>query len=127
MNTGQLKWVLLGIFLIITGLSLLGVGLGGILSVIAGVCALIAGILFIINRQFDDYLEYGISSIAVLQIDFQLFTSITRAWEVELALNTTHKEGFVACFTHPLVILAMAVQLFWSDAFSESPALEWIH
>jgi hypothetical protein len=46
----RLKWILLGIFLIITGLGLLGIGLGGILSVIAGVCALIAGILFIINR-----------------------------------------------------------------------------
>lgn len=51
MNTAQLKWILLGIFLIITGLSLLGVlGLGSVLSVVAGVCALIAGILFIINR-----------------------------------------------------------------------------
>jgi len=35
MNTGQLKWILLGVFLIITGLSLLGVGMGGILSIIA--------------------------------------------------------------------------------------------
>ena len=42
---GNLKWILLGIFLIITGLSLLGVGLGGVLSIIAGICALIAGIL----------------------------------------------------------------------------------
>jgi hypothetical protein len=51
MNTGQLKWVLLGIFLIITGLGLLGVGLGGVIGgVIAGICALIAGILFLINR-----------------------------------------------------------------------------
>jgi hypothetical protein len=50
MNMGQLKWVLLGVFLIITGLSLLGVGMGGALSVIAGICALIAGVLFIINR-----------------------------------------------------------------------------
>jgi hypothetical protein len=50
MNMGQLKWILLGIFLIITGLGLLGIGLGGVLSVIAGICALIAGVLFIINR-----------------------------------------------------------------------------
>ena len=50
MHTGQLKWILLGIFLIITELGLLGVGLGAIFNVIAGVCALVAGILFIINR-----------------------------------------------------------------------------
>ena len=50
MNMGQLKWILLGIFLIITGLGLLGVGMGGILSIIAEICALIAGVLFIINR-----------------------------------------------------------------------------
>ncbi|MBL8091364.1 MAG: hypothetical protein KF758_06325 [Anaerolineales bacterium] len=45
----NLKWILLGVYLIIAGLSLLGVGfpLG---NVIAGVCALIAGILFILNR-----------------------------------------------------------------------------
>jgi hypothetical protein len=47
---GSLKWIMLGIFLVITGLGLLGVGLGGILSVVAGVCALIAGVLFIANR-----------------------------------------------------------------------------
>lgn len=47
----KLKWILLGIFLVITGLSLLGVGLGGaIFNTIAGICALIAGVLFIINR-----------------------------------------------------------------------------
>lgn len=50
MNTGQLKWILLGIYLIVVGLTLLGVGLGAPFNVIAGVCALIAGILFIINR-----------------------------------------------------------------------------
>lgn len=49
-NMGSLKWILLGIFLIITGLGLLGVGLGGVLSIIAGICALIAGVLFLINR-----------------------------------------------------------------------------
>jgi hypothetical protein len=47
---GNLKWIMLGIFLIITSLGLLGVGVGGVLSVVAGICALIAGILFIINR-----------------------------------------------------------------------------
>jgi hypothetical protein len=48
---GSLKWILLGIFLVITGLGLLGLSLGGnIASIIAGICALIAGILFIINR-----------------------------------------------------------------------------
>jgi len=47
---GSLKWILLGIYLVIAGLALLGVGLGQVLDVIAGVCALIAGILFIINR-----------------------------------------------------------------------------
>ena len=50
MHTGQLKWILLGIFLIITGLGLLGVGLGGIFYVIAGDCALNPGVLFIIIR-----------------------------------------------------------------------------
>jgi hypothetical protein len=47
---GNAKWILLGVFLVITGLGLLGVGVGGVLSIIAGVCALVAGILFIINR-----------------------------------------------------------------------------
>jgi hypothetical protein len=50
MNTEKLKWILLAVFLIIFGLSLLGVGLGGILNIVAGICALIAGILFLINR-----------------------------------------------------------------------------
>lgn len=50
MSTGQLKWILLGIYLIVVGLGLLGVGLGAPFNVIAGACALIAGILFIINR-----------------------------------------------------------------------------
>jgi hypothetical protein len=47
----QLKWILLGIYLILAGLVLLGVNVGGgIMDVIAGICALIAGVLFIINR-----------------------------------------------------------------------------
>jgi len=46
-----LKWILLGIYLILAGLSLLGVGLGGLpLDTIAGVCAVVAGVLFLINR-----------------------------------------------------------------------------
>ena len=47
----SLKWILLGIFLVLDGLLLLGLNLGGLpLALIAGICALIAGILFIINR-----------------------------------------------------------------------------
>jgi glucose dehydrogenase len=46
----RLKWILLGIFLIIEGLMLLGLGLGSIFNIIAGICALIAGVLFLINR-----------------------------------------------------------------------------
>ena len=45
----SLKWILLGVYLILSGLILLGVSFS-LASVIAGVCALIAGILFIINR-----------------------------------------------------------------------------
>jgi hypothetical protein len=44
-----LKWILLGIYLIIAGLALLGLTFSAG-PVIAGVCALVAGILFIINR-----------------------------------------------------------------------------
>ena len=47
----RLKWVLLGIFLILEGLILLHVALGGLpIELIAGICALIAGVLFLINR-----------------------------------------------------------------------------
>lgn len=47
----NLKWILLGIYLILTGLALLGVSLGGnVTNLIAGICAVIAGILFLINR-----------------------------------------------------------------------------
>lgn len=46
-----LKWILLGIFLILFGLILVGIKLGGLpIEVIAGICAIIAGILFLINR-----------------------------------------------------------------------------
>ena len=45
-----LKWILLGIYLIITGLGLLGVIGGSPWDLIAGICAVIAGILFLINR-----------------------------------------------------------------------------
>ena len=50
MSTDKIKWILLGIFLIIEGLGLLGVHLGQIFDIIAGIAALIAGVLFIINR-----------------------------------------------------------------------------
>jgi hypothetical protein len=47
----SLKWILLGIFLVLDGLLLLGIDLAGLpLGLIAGICAVIAGILFIINR-----------------------------------------------------------------------------
>jgi len=47
----QLKWILLGVYLILAGLVLLGVSVGGgTLNLIAGICALIAGVLFLINR-----------------------------------------------------------------------------
>lgn len=46
-----LKWILLGIFLILDGLLLVGIHLGGLpLELIAGICAIIAGILFLIDR-----------------------------------------------------------------------------
>jgi putative Ca2+/H+ antiporter (TMEM165/GDT1 family) len=46
-----LKWILLGIYLIIAGLTLVGVHIGGnIVDLIAGICAIVAGILFLINR-----------------------------------------------------------------------------
>jgi hypothetical protein len=51
MNMDRLKWILLGVFLILEGLMLLHVNIGGsLLALIAGICAVIAGILFIINR-----------------------------------------------------------------------------
>lgn len=46
-----LKWILLGIYLIISGLILLHVTIGeNIMTLIAGICAVIAGILFLIDR-----------------------------------------------------------------------------
>jgi len=51
MNMEKLKWILLGVFLILDGLLLVGISLGGLpVAVIAGICAIIAGILFLINR-----------------------------------------------------------------------------
>ena len=48
---GKIKWILLGVFLILDGLILLGINLGALpLAVIAGICAIIAGVLFVINR-----------------------------------------------------------------------------
>jgi hypothetical protein len=47
----SLKWILLGIYLILAGLMLLGVSVGGnLMTLIAGICAVVAGILFLINR-----------------------------------------------------------------------------
>ncbi len=47
----NLKWILLGVYLILVGLALLGVHIGGnIMSLVAGICAVIAGILFLIDR-----------------------------------------------------------------------------
>lgn len=51
MNMEKIKWILLGAFLILDGLLLIGLKLGGLpLAVIAGICAIIAGVLFLINR-----------------------------------------------------------------------------
>jgi hypothetical protein len=50
MRGWSLKWILLGIYLVLIGLSLLGVFGGGAFDIIAGVCAVVAGILFIIYR-----------------------------------------------------------------------------
>ena len=51
MNMGKLKWILLGVYLILAGLVLLGVNIGGnVVSIIAGICAIIAGVLFLIDR-----------------------------------------------------------------------------
>lgn len=47
----MIKFILFGIFLILHGLSLLGLNIGGsMMSLIAGLCAIISGILFLINR-----------------------------------------------------------------------------
>jgi succinate-acetate transporter protein len=51
MNTDRIKWMLLGVFLILYGLVLVGLKLAGLpIEVIAGLCAIIAGVLFLINR-----------------------------------------------------------------------------
>ena len=48
---GKIKWILLGVYLILVGLALLGVKFGGgIIDIIEGICAVIAGILFLIDR-----------------------------------------------------------------------------
>ena len=47
----RLKGILLGVYLILAGLMLLGLNIGGeIFAIVAGVCAIIAGILFVINK-----------------------------------------------------------------------------
>jgi glucose dehydrogenase len=45
-----LKWILLGVFLILYGLILVGVIGGSPWELIAGISAIVAGILFLINR-----------------------------------------------------------------------------
>jgi hypothetical protein len=51
MNTDKIKWILLGVYLILAGLPLLGVHLSGnLFDLAAGICAVVAGILFLINR-----------------------------------------------------------------------------
>ncbi len=52
MSTDRLKYVLLAVFLILIGLSMVGVRIGGsLLDLIAGIAAIIAGVLFIIYRE----------------------------------------------------------------------------
>ncbi|HEX8990724.1 MAG TPA: hypothetical protein VF784_03515 [Anaerolineales bacterium] len=46
---GSITWILLAVFLILFGLSLLGVKLSS-LSIIMGICALAAGVLLLVNR-----------------------------------------------------------------------------
>jgi hypothetical protein len=51
MNMDKIKWILLGAFLILDGLLLVGLNLAGLpLGVVAGLCGIIAGVLFLINR-----------------------------------------------------------------------------
>jgi hypothetical protein len=46
-----MRWILLGIFLLLDGLLLIGFHLGGLpLALIAGICAIVAGVLFLIYR-----------------------------------------------------------------------------
>ncbi len=46
---GSLAWILLAVFLILFGLTLLGVNLAG-LTIIMGICAIAAGVLLLFNR-----------------------------------------------------------------------------
>ncbi len=46
---GSLAWILLAVFLILFGLSLLGVNISA-LNIIMGICALASGILLLFNR-----------------------------------------------------------------------------
>lgn len=45
----SLKWILLGVYLILSGLAALGVGIP-FMEVVIGVCGLVAGVLFVANR-----------------------------------------------------------------------------
>ena len=47
----RLKWIMLGAYLILSGLGMLGVSLGGeIVNTITGLCAVLAGFLFLVTR-----------------------------------------------------------------------------
>jgi hypothetical protein len=46
----SVKWILFGIFLVLHGLTLLGMGLGGTIGLILGISGVVSGILFLINR-----------------------------------------------------------------------------
>lgn len=49
-RTGSLTWILLAVFLILYGLSVLGVVKFAGLTTIMGICALAAGVLLLVNR-----------------------------------------------------------------------------
>ncbi len=49
-RTGSLTWILLAVFLILFGLSMLGILKFAGLTTIKAICALAAGILLLVNR-----------------------------------------------------------------------------
>ncbi len=52
MSTDRLKYILLAVFLILVGLSMVGVKIGGsLLDLVAGICGIVAGILFLLYRE----------------------------------------------------------------------------
>jgi hypothetical protein len=47
----RLRWILLGTYLILSGLRLLNVAMDAqLIGLVAGLCALAAGVLFVLNR-----------------------------------------------------------------------------